>query len=626
MKISIKWALLLAFTAVITLSTGFIITSSYHTSKDALLLHANKVMNNIVAFTTDKSKNHILVAKDATELTQGLASKRVVNSENFKGIEEYFFEQLQINKQFSNIYYANKQGEFVMVSRLSNEPNKFSIKKISYGDKSRKVTFRYIDKRFKTLNEEELKTDTYDPRVRPWFKMADKYRRTIWTDPYIFYTSKQPGITIAAPVLAKSDILKGVVGIDIEIQELSNFISKLDFSKNGKIFIIDQKTNMIASDKQDIVKHSVDNGGSLKLLSINDTDDEALKIAYKTLLKDTSLEKIDKKVFLTFNYKNKIYHAIFSPFKINDIKWIIGIYIPEDEYLGDIKENQTINIYIGIMIAIVSLFISFIISDSISKPISNMQKVAHELKLHHLNAPKIPLSKFSEISESVEAFNEMKDELVDYEEKTNKLNQSLKEASLDTLYRLAVAAEYKDNETAQHIKRIGAYSQIIAKTLGMSEEDIYILEHASIMHDVGKLGIPDNILRKPAKLTDEERKIIQTHSIIGKKILDNPSSDVMNAACQIAAYHHEKYDGTGYPYQLKGEDIPIMARIVAVADVFDALVSKRCYKEAFSLEKSFNIIKESSGKHFDPKCVEAFEKSFDEITKVYEKYNKYTHV
>jgi putative two-component system response regulator len=250
-----------------------------------------------------------------------------------------------------------------------------------------------------------------------------------------------------------------------------------------------------------------------------------------------------------------------------------------------------------------------------------MQKVAHELKLHHLDTPKIPLSNFSEISESVEAFNEMKDELCKYDKQTRKLNENLKNASLDTLYRLALAAEYKDNDTAQHIHRIGEYSEILARALNMSTKEIFIIKNASIMHDVGKLGISDSILLKPGKLTDEERKIMQTHSNIGKKILNNPSSEIMQAACEIASYHHEKYDGTGYPFKLKGENIPLMARVVAVVDVFDALVSKMCYKDPFSIEESYTIILNESGKHFDPKCVDAFKKSFDEILEIYNKYN-----
>ena len=620
MKVSIKWVLVFAFTAIITLSIGFVIVSSYHTSKNALMTHAQSIMKNIITFTMNKSKNHILAAKDAAELTQGLTAKSVVNSENFEGMQEYFFEQLKVNKQFSNIYYANEKGEFVMVSRVESASKDFTIKRIIFENNKREVTLRTTDASFKTINVKKLPQDRYDARKRPWYIMAKKENRTIWTDPYIFYQSQRPGITVAACVLNddKSGI-KGVVGIDIEIQELSNFISKLDFSKNGRIFIFDEKTNMIASDKTKIVRYAVGKNSKLELMKISDTKDKALKIAFESLLKKTSLQKIDKKVFLTFDNNGENYNAIFSPFKINDIKWIIGLCIPENDYLGDIKNNQILNIYIGMFIAFISLLIGYRVSNSISKPIYEMQQVAHELKLHRLNFQKVPLSSFSEISESLEAFNEMQDSLAKYDKETKKLNENLKKSALDTLYRLALAAEYRDQETGEHIHRIEKYSEILAREMKMDEKDIYILKNASLLHDVGKLGIADSILQKPDKLTDEERKIMQTHSLIGEKLLDNPSSEIMKVARQIATYHHEKYDGTGYPYGIKGDNIPLAARIVAVVDVFDALVSKRCYKEAYSIKEALKILNEGRNTHFDPKCLDAFEKSFDKILEVYKK-------
>ena len=187
---------------------------------------------------------------------------------------------------------------------------------------------------------------------------------------------------------------------------------------------------------------------------------------------------------------------------------------------------------------------------------------------------------------------------------------------LDTLYRLAVASEYKDNDTAEHINRIGLYAETIARRVGLPEDEIYILKHASAMHDIGKLGIPDRVLLKPGKLNEQERKIIETHPAIGAAILKNPTSDIMKMGRDISLYHHEKWDGTGYPKGLKGEEIPLFARIVSIVDVFDALMSKRCYKEAFDENKSKKIIEEGKGTFFEPKIVDAFEECFEELVKI----------
>jgi len=615
MKISIRWVLVFAFTLVILISIGFVITSSYISSKNALLAHAQSVMRNIITFTMDKSKNHILVAKDATELTQGLTSSSVVNSEDFRGMEKYFFEQLKINRQFANVYYGNKNGDFIMVSRDTKNVDKFNIKTILNTDGVRTVTLRSVNSKFIFIDEKPLLNDNYDPRERPWYKAAKKEKKTIWTDPYIFFQSKSLGITAASPVVNAAQEIIGSVGVDIALKELSVFLSKLDFNSVGKVFIFDKKMNIIAADDSILPKSN-----KIKLTKVNEIKDDILNKSIDTLLEKSSLENINKKMFFTFKNKDEEYHAIFSPFEINNIKWIIGIYVAEDAYLGDIKDNQITNIYIASFIALLFLYVSYLISNSIAKPISQMQEMAQELKNHNFNIPRIPPSSFSEIKDSVEAFNEMKEELIEYKKETTQLNKNLKNAYLDTLHRLALASEYKDSDTSAHIHRIAIYSEIIAKEMGMSDEEVYIIKNASMMHDVGKLGIPDNILLKPARLTKEEMEIMKTHSLLGAEILKDANSKILKAAHKIAMYHHEKWDGSGYPCGKKGNDIPLIARIVTVVDVFDALITKRCYKEAYNMQKTLDILHEGKGKHFDPKCINAFDRAFNKIAKTHDEY------
>lgn len=173
-------------------------------------------------------------------------------------------------------------------------------------------------------------------------------------------------------------------------------------------------------------------------------------------------------------------------------------------------------------------------------------------------------------------------------------------AYLDTVRRLAMAVEFRDNETGAHVLRLGRMSASLAKLAGQNKHFIRLLRKAAPMHDVGKIGIPDAILLKPGPLSTEEFALMQRHTLIGAELLDNSSSEVMRMARTIALTHHERFNGKGYPKGLCGRDIPLEGRIVALADVFDALCSKRPYKAAFPLDKVQAIMLAERGEHFDP--------------------------
>jgi putative two-component system response regulator len=198
--------------------------------------------------------------------------------------------------------------------------------------------------------------------------------------------------------------------------------------------------------------------------------------------------------------------------------------------------------------------------------------------------------------------------------------ERIKGASLETIYRLSRAAEYKDEDTGEHIMRMSHYSAAIAKKMGLGDNVVESILYAAPMHDVGKIGIPDKILLKPGPLDPHEWEIMKKHTIIGGKILEGSREGFIRLGEVVALTHHEKWDGSGYPAGLKGRKIPLVGRIVAIADVFDALLSKRPYKEPFSLEKSYEIIREGRGIHFDPDVVDAFFEIQDEILAIRDKY------
>ncbi|PLX78139.1 MAG: two-component system response regulator [Desulfuromonas sp.] len=194
--------------------------------------------------------------------------------------------------------------------------------------------------------------------------------------------------------------------------------------------------------------------------------------------------------------------------------------------------------------------------------------------------------------------------LLDLEIETK--TRELHETRLEIIRRLGMAAEFKDRETANHIIRMSKISKLLGVAHGMSEEEGELILNASPMHDVGKIGIPDQILMKPDKLDPVEWKTMQNHSELGFRLLDGHTSEIMNAAKEIALTHHEKWDGSGYPRRINGENIPLMGRVCAIADVFDALTSPRPYKQPWSMQEATDEIERLSGQHFDPELVETF--------------------
>ncbi len=257
----------------------------------------------------------------------------------------------------------------------------------------------------------------------------------------------------------------------------------------------------------------------------------------------------------------------------------------------------------------------------------------HEIELRHqalqlgvtdfLNKP-LDTTEFLARSKNMLALRQSHKNLADHAAllagEVRKATQQIVAQERETIFCLAKAAEYRDPETGLHIVRMAHYSRHIARVLGLPAEQQDLLLEAAPMHDIGKVGTPDMILLKPGKLTDAEFSIMKQHAVIGFEVLNASSSPLLKVAAEIAFTHHEKFDGSGYPSGLKGNDIPLFGRIVAVADVFDALTSERPYKKAWSIEQATQMIRDASGTHFDPACVNAFFKEFTEVLAIRNKF------
>lgn len=203
-----------------------------------------------------------------------------------------------------------------------------------------------------------------------------------------------------------------------------------------------------------------------------------------------------------------------------------------------------------------------------------------------------------------------------------KATAEIKAREYDTIVRLSKAAEYRDPETGLHILRMARYSHIIGQQLGLPADELELLLQAAPMHDIGKVGTPDHILLKPGRLDDNEMQIMRQHARIGFDILCDSDSALLQMAATIAHSHHEKYDGSGYPEGLAAEQIPLVGRIVAVADVFDALTSVRPYKPAWELTRAVNFMHEQRGRHFDPHCLDAFFARWPDILAIHSHYQE----
>ena len=261
-------------------------------------------------------------------------------------------------------------------------------------------------------------------------------------------------------------------------------------------------------------------------------------------------------------------------------------------------------------------------TDFLNKPVDPCELL---LRLHNVLVTKSYQNQLHETSQKLELI---------IRQRTLELEASRQEA----IHCLARAAEYRDDDTGKHVIRVGKFSRTIALRLGISHRVSALLEQAAQLHDVGKIGIPDSILCKPGRLDPDEYAVMKRHCPIGRKIIQPltdrewkrlrehtsngadllgvPSSPIMKMAAVIAQTHHEKWDGSGYPMGLSGEQIPLEGRIVAVADVFDALSSSRPYKPAYDNDKCFSILEEGRGAHFDPRVLDAFFDSIDEILKI----------
>ena len=618
---SIKKIIVFSILGLLVITVSVIQYSTYVSTEKVLLKHAHEMMSSAAKDTIERSINFLVPAQAAAKLSQRLANHNVVSNENPEILERYFYEQLKQNESFAGIYYGTTDGGFVYIKHdESLQSNGYVTKIIEIVGEDRLVAYTWRDRFFNVLKNKEAREDDYDPRTRPWYKSAIDKHELIWTDPYIFYSSQQPGITTANAVYKNRDASEatGVIGVDIEITALSDFLQKLKIGNSGSAFILNQYAEVVAYPELEKIKQeSKDKAAGLQFRHINELDNRVAKGAYSELINRGYSLDLKQQIITRFAVDGIEYQGVFTPFNHSQWPWVIALYVPTDDYIGTFRNNLWNNIYLSMVIALFASFIGYMIAQRIIEPIKALGDNARRVMLgKHADVTEIS-SRFRDIKTTAIAFSKMAFSLKEKEERNQELTFNLKQANLSAIVRLSDAAEFKDKNTAEHIIRMSGIAEAIARELNLDDEFCENIRYAAPMHDIGKIGIPDAVLMKPAKLTAEEWVMIKTHPQIGADILKNPETEMLKMAHAIAITHHEKWNGKGYPMGIKGTEIPIEGRICAVADVVDALLSRRCYKEPMEIEMVFNIIREESGQHFDPACVDAFFRAETAVKKIY---------
>ncbi len=340
---------------------------------------------------------------------------------------------------------------------------------------------------------------------------------------------------------------------------------------------------------------------NMKIISIDDNKTNLLIIESYAKLLSLKIDSFTEPKEALISTESSEYDLVIVDYMMPDIDGL--------EFIKRFRENNTdtpiiMLTAVGDDMQLQIKALEYGANDFLSKPIN-----APAFKARIINMLKLRKSQLL-----------LKDKALLLQEEVDKATSRLKESEQEILQVLGKSAEYKDPETNAHTQRVAHYCKLLTKAYGLDEELQDIIYYASPFHDLGKIGIPDRILLKAGKLDDDEYNIMKKHSQIGYEILKGSKSKYLKAGGVIAYNHHEKYDGSGYPNGLKGENIPIFGRITAIADVFDALTSNRPYKKAWSIDEAFDLLLEEKEKHFDPVLVDLFIKNKESVLDIYNKF------
>lgn len=365
-SLSLGVVLALCLAGLQFLAVSVVVFSSYVTSEKVLLEHARNLLSDVGTNTIEHSKGFLKPARGAAELATRLAESRVIASDNFVMLEKLLFQQLQIAPQFAGLFYGDEAGNFVFVMR-SPGPGPFRSKIVMRDGEARETKLIWRDDNFNIVEEGLDPADTYDPRSRLWYRGASSEMRSIWTDPYIFFTSQQPGITAATPVFGDDGALQGVVGVDIAIDAISMFLSHLNIGENGTALIMNRNGEVIAHPEPEIIRKRATDG-TFEFVTIDEIDDPVARAAFGHFASDGTAPR-DEEIYRRFTFGDATYVSTLMPPISEELPWSIGVYAPETDFTGAIKANRAYNIWLAAIIAGATGIVGLILANYIHKPV-----------------------------------------------------------------------------------------------------------------------------------------------------------------------------------------------------------------------------------------------------------------
>ncbi len=415
-----------------------LIPPSYVLSERILLRHARDIMSNISDLTMEQAFNHLEKAKSAASLARRLLTADVLRNDEVGGnrLERYFFDQLTIHPHLAGIYFGAPNGDFFYVSRNDDRTEGgFRTKIIRHGAKGRQVTLLWRDSQYRLLARETAPDDRYDPRQRPWYLKAMKERRVIWTEPYIFYTSRRPGITIAGPVFTPEGSVKGIVGVDIGLAELSAFLGRLQVGKSGSACIINRQGRLVAYPDPSLFDRIQQPEEDYRLPLATQIEDPLLAAAWQAA-EDELRTAAGRPVFSTFMAGGRRYLTMLATLPDPRLPWIIGVYLPEDDYLGELNRYRRYTLAATIAVSFLASWLGLLLARRITAPVERLREEARAITANDFDLPCQVRTGFVELQETADAFNRMQRSLVDYRERLQeqeRLHRTITAAARDAI-------------------------------------------------------------------------------------------------------------------------------------------------------------------------------------------------
>ncbi|MEL6522084.1 MAG: cache domain-containing protein [Pseudomonadota bacterium] len=475
-----------------------VVLSSYVTSERALLNHASNLLSDVAISAMEHSKGFLEPARGAAELSTRLAENRIVTGENTQLLEKLLFQQLTNASQFAGLYYGDQAGNFVYVM-TTDAPGPFRTKKVRRQGEERETELIWRNSDFAIVEVSADPGDTYDPRTRPWYLDATQRQDTIWTDPYIFYSSQTPGITVASPVVNADGSLDGVIGVDIEISAISEFLARLKIGENGKALILNRNGDVIAHPNQDLLKIE-DNDGSLRFPGIDEIEDPIARAAFGSL-NDGALLSVADEVAGQFDFEGKGYVSITMPVISAELPWTIAIYAPENDFTSVIKANRTRNLWIAAGIAVLTGLIGITLAEQIHRPVRAFAVRSALISQGEISPDASPPRTYKEL----EVVNQTLVDEIAQRKKT--------EREYGRTFDLAPQGMA---QIEPHTSKITRANAKLADVLGYELEELVGLAVTDVIHpeDIGPLHLFPDVPATSAPIVNERRLVRKDGSVV----------------------------------------------------------------------------------------------------------------